>query len=314
MARSIFLAGHNGMVGSSILRKLSEVDGIKISTATRSELDLTNQGAVQSFFKNNNFDEVYIAAAKVGGIYANNTFPADFLYENLMIQNNIIFSCFINNVKKVLFLGSSCIYPKMSKQPIQESELLSGFLEPTNEPYAIAKIAGIKLCESFNRQFDTDYRSLMPTNLYGPNDNFGSKNSHVIPALISRIHEAKIGSKSKVEIWGSGNPRREFLYVDDLAEASIHFMNINRSELCDLNPFSSHINVGYGRDYTIRELAKKICKVIGFNGELVFNERMPDGTPQKLLDITKINNYGWKPSIGLEEGLQKTYEWYKQNV
>lgn len=314
MTKSIFVAGHNGMVGSAIIRKLKKLDNINIIVKSRNELDLTCQQQVQNFFKKHAFDEVYIAAAKVGGIHANNSYPADFLYENLMIQSNLISSCFVTKVKKVLFLGSSCIYPKMAKQPIKENELLSGFLEPTNEPYAIAKIAGIKLCESFNRQYGTDFRTLMPTNLYGPNDNFGSINSHVVPALINRIHIAKQASKKKVEIWGSGKPRRELLHVDDLADASIFFMSLKKSELNKLGLSSSHINVGSGLDYTIKEIANLISSIIGFSGDLEFDTSMPDGTPQKLLDIRKMTNFGWKSQINLEQGIKKTYEWYKKNV
>jgi GDP-L-fucose synthase len=306
----IFVAGHNGMVGSAICRQLHDQD-VEIITASRQELDLVNQSQTKEFFNTHKFDHVYLAAAKVGGIYANNTYPSDFIYQNLMIQNNIIHESYQSGIKKLLFLGSSCIYPKLAKQPIPESELLNGYLEPTNEPYAIAKIAGIKMCESYNRQHGTDYRSVMPTNLYGPGDNFHLEDSHVIPALIRRFHEAKIKDKQEIYVWGSGNPKREFLYVDDMASASIHIMNLSHERyLKETKSMSSHINVGSGFDCSILELAKLIAKVVGFKGEIKFDSSKPDGVPRKLLDNSCINNLGWKPLISLADGLSKTYKFY----
>ena len=310
----IFIAGHNGMVGSAIVRFLKN-QNVELITKKKTELDLLNQQDVQNFFKSQKIDQVYLAAAKVGGIHANNTYPADFIYENLMIEINVIHSAFLNGVKKLLFLGSSCIYPKNANQPIKEEELLTGKLEPTNEPYAIAKIAGIKICESYNRQFgkshSIDYRSLMPTNLYGPGDNYHPVNSHVIPGLLYRFHEAKINNLPKVTIWGTGTPKREFLYVDDMARASIHLMNIDK-ETYDKHTSSmcSHINVGSGKDLTIKELAEIIKEVVAFKGEIQFDSSKPDGNLRKFLDSEKIKNIGFKPETSLKEGLIKTYQNY----
>ncbi len=291
----IFIAGHNGMVGSAIMRQLQKDERNHLVTASRSELDLTNQQAVNQFFADNQIDQVYLAAAKVGGIHANNTYPAEFIYQNLMIEANIIHAAHQNNVQKLLFLGSSCIYPKLAQQPMKEEALLTGTLENTNEPYAIAKIAGIKLCESYNRQYGRDYRSIMPTNLYGPNDNFHPENAHVIPALIRRFHEAKINNKSQVTAWGSGKPMREFLYVDDLAEASVFVMNLDKEKYNQVTqPMLSHINVGTGTDCTIKELVETIAKVTDFQGEIIFDTSKPDGTPRKLLDVSKIEKLGWE--------------------
>jgi len=311
---NIFVAGHEGMVGSAIVRALSSDSRNKIITAARASLDLLNQKSVINFFEQNDIDQVYLAAAKVGGIHANNEYPAQFIYENLMIQSNIIHAAYLSDVQKLLFLGSSCIYPKFAEQPIQEKSLLTGILEPTNEPYAIAKISGIKLCESYNRQYGRDYRSVMPTNLYGPNDNFHPENSHVIPAMMRRFHDAVINSQEYVVIWGSGTPMREFLHVDEMAAASIHVMNLD-SETYSLHtePMSSHINVGTGIDCTIKQLAETLAKVIGFKGNLIFDTSKPDGTPRKLMDICRIKSMGWSSSIGLEKGLENTYEWFLKN-
>jgi GDP-L-fucose synthase len=310
----IFVAGHKGMVGSAILRRLSSDPKNEIFTATRRELDLTNQHAVNNFFATKKIDQVYFAAAKVGGIHANNKYPADFIYENLMIQSNIINSAHKNNVQKLLFLGSSCIYPKMAAQPICEEMLLTGKLESTNEPYAIAKIAGIKLCESYNRQYGRDYRSVMPTNLYGPNDNFHAENSHVIPALLRRFHESKIGNINVVNVWGSGKPSREFLHVNDMAEASIFIMNLENKIFYKRNqPMLSHVNVGTGSDCTINQLTKTIAKVVGYQGEICWDLNKPEGTPRKLLDVSHLEGLGWKSKISLEAGLKKTYEWFLDN-
>lgn len=310
----IFIAGHKGMVGSSITKLLSRNSKNTIITADRDDLNLLDQGAVKNFFANNNIDQVYLAAAKVGGIHANNIYPAEYIYENLMIQTNIIHSAHLADVQKLLFLGSSCIYPKLSEQPIKEDFLLTGPLEPTNEPYAIAKIAGIKLCESYNRQYGRDYRSVMPTNLYGPNDNFHQKNSHVIPGLINRFHQAVKEKSEKVIIWGSGMPKREFLYVDDMSSASVHIMSLdNASYNAITSPMLSHINVGSGVDCTIKELAKAIAKVTKFDGKLTFDKSKPDGTPKKLMDISKLRNTQWSQVTSLEKGLVKTYDWYLEN-
>ncbi|MDA9973079.1 GDP-L-fucose synthase [Candidatus Pelagibacter ubique] len=308
----IFIAGHKGMVGSAIFRQLKDQE-VEIITKNREELNLLNQQDVQNFFKNEKIDQVYLAAAKVGGIHANNTYPADFIYQNLTIQNNIIHSAFLNGVKKLLFLGSSCIYPKNTNQPMKEEELLSGKLEPTNEPYAIAKIAGIKICESYNRQYSEshgiDYRSIMPTNLYGPGDNYHPENSHVIPGLINRFHCAKVKNLKSVTVWGTGAPRREFLYVDDMAKASIYIMNINKEVYDNYTlPMCSHINVGSGTDLTIKELAETIKEIVGFKGEINFDLSRPDGINRKLLDIKKLNDIGFKSKINLKEGLIKTYQ------
>ena len=310
--KKIFVAGHNGMVGSSLVRLLKKQD-IVIITKDRNELDLLNQDRVQNFFKNEKIDQVYLAAAKVGGIFANKNYPAEFIYENLMIQNNIIHNAFLSGVKKLLFLGSSCIYPKNAIQPIKEEELLSGKLEPTNEPYAISKIAGIKMCESYNRQYgkshSIDYRCVMPTNLYGPRDNYHPENSHVIPGLIYRFHQAKIKNLSNVSIWGTGNSKREFLYVDDMVRASVHLMNIDKKTYYEnTSLMSSHINVGSGEDLTIKELAEIIKEVVDFKGEIKFDSTKPDGSPRKFLDSGKINSLDFKTKTSLKEGLVKTYQ------
>jgi len=310
----IYVAGHNGMVGSAIVRKLREKGCINVITRSSSDLDLTNQQNVHNFLQDESPDYVVIAAAKVGGIYANDSYPAEFIYQNLMIEANLIHGSYLAGVNKLLFLGSSCIYPKESQQPIKEDYLLSGHLEPTNEPYAIAKIAGIKLCESYNRQYSTDYRSIMPTNLYGPNDNFHPKNNHVIPALIRKFHEAKVESRPFVEVWGSGKPMREFLHVDDMADASIHIMDIDKKILeSEIDPMLSHINIGTGTDITIKDVAQTIKEVVGFCGEIVFNTKMPDGTKRKLLDVSKMENLDWRPVIALKDGLKGTYEWFLEN-
>jgi GDP-L-fucose synthase len=311
---NVFIAGHNGMVGSAILRKLQATNQYNIITKNRDELDLTNPIAVNDFFSKNHIDQVYLCAAKVGGIHANNTYPADFLYENLMIEGNIIHAAHNNDVNKLLFLGSSCIYPKFAPQPMAENTLLTGTLEATNEPYAIAKIAGIKLCESYNRQFDRDYRSVMPTNLYGQNDNFHPQNSHVLPALIRRFHEAKENNLPEVIVWGSGTPMREFLHVDDMASASIYIMNLSQQIYkSHTQPMLSHVNVGTGVDCTIRELAETIKETVGFKGTLSFDSSKPDGTPRKLLDVSLIHNLGWTHTISLKQGIEKTYDWFTVN-
>jgi GDP-L-fucose synthase len=312
---NIFIAGHQGMVGSAIERALSLDSKNNIITSTRSTLDLINQDSVQTFFEENHIDQVYLAAAKVGGIHANNQYPAEFIYENLMIQSNIIHAAHLSNVKQLLFLGSSCIYPKFAKQPIKEDSLLTDILESTNEPYAISKIAGIKMCESYNRQYGRNYRSVMPTNLYGPNDNFHPKNSHVIPAMIARFHNAVQNNDNEVVIWGSGTPKREFLHVDDMAAASIYIMNLD-SEIYSLHtkPLLSHINVGTGIDCTISELAQIIADMTGFSGKLIFDDSKPDGAPRKLMDVSKLRDLGWKHTINLKDGLAETYTWYKNNI
>ena len=299
------------MVGSAIVRALQ--GSCHIITRTHAELDLTNQAAVRDFFAREKPDQVYLAAAKVGGIYANNAYPADFIYENLMIEANVIDAAFRCGVKKLLFLGSSCIYPRLAPQPMREDALLTNLLEPTNEPYAIAKIAGIKLCESYNRQYGkshgVDYRSVMPTNLYGPGDNYHPENSHVIPALIRRFHEAKVNNAASVAIWGTGTPRREFLYVDDMARASVHVMNLDHETYsAHTQPMLSHINVGFGSDVTISELAQRVAKVVGFTGDITYDPTKPDGSPQKLMDSSRLNKLGWQAKVGLEEGLKLAYE------
>ena len=310
----IFVAGHQGMVGSAICRQLSK-RGDELITAVRGEIDLTNQRQVQEFFEVHKFDEVYLAAAKVGGIHANNNYPADFIYQNLMIQNNIIDSAFKSGVPKLLFLGSSCIYPKLAKQPMVESELLSGHLEPTNEPYAIAKIAGIKMCESYNRQYYTDYRSVMPTNLYGPGDNYHPENSHVIPALLRRFHEAKINKSANVVAWGTGSALREFLHVDDMALASIHVMNFDAEKYrLQVNPRLSHINVGTGKEHSIKQLTESIAEVVGFQGNIVWDITKPDGAPRKLMDSSRIFDLGWQPKYDLQDGLKDAYTWFTTNI
>ncbi|MGO4891643.1 GDP-L-fucose synthase [Flavobacterium sp. W21_SRS_FM6] len=310
----IFVAGHRGMVGSAIVRQLKTSGHTNIITRTRTELDLTNQQAVLEFFLTEKIEQVYLAAAKVGGIVANNTYPADFIYENLMIQCNIIHSAHLANIQQLLFLGSSCIYPKLADQPMKETALLTGTLEETNEPYAIAKIAGIKLCESYNRQYGRDYRSVMPTNLYGAHDNFHPENSHVVPALIRRFHEAKINGVKEVVAWGSGKPMREFLYVDDMADASIHVMNLDKSTY-DENTESmlSHINIGTGVDCTIKELVETVVKVVGFTGNVKFDSTKPDGAPRKLMNVDRLKSLGWEYTVPLENGLAKAYEWFLNN-
>ncbi|NQZ87246.1 MAG: GDP-L-fucose synthase [Colwellia sp.] len=312
--KKIFVAGHRGMVGSSIVRQLEDQKNVEVVTRTRSELDLTNQQAVRDFFDTENIDEVYLAAAKVGGIHANNTFPADFIYENLMIECNIIHSAHLAGIQQLLFLGSSCIYPKLAEQPMQETALLTGTLEETNEPYAVAKIAGIKLCESYNRQYGRDYRSVMPTNLYGPHDNFHPENSHVIPALLRRFHEAKLNNDSEVIAWGSGKPMREFLHVNDMAAASIHVMDLDKA-IYDANTSTmlSHINVGTGVDCTIRELVETVAKVTGFEGNIVWDPSKPDGAPRKLMNVDRLASLGWKYSYSLEDGLTNSYQWFLEN-
>lgn len=304
----IYVAGHRGMVGAAIVRALEDKGHSNIVVCSHADLDLTSQAEVKSFFESERPDQVYLAAAKVGGIHANNKYPAEFIYQNLMIEANIIHQAWLSGVKKLLFLGSSCIYPKFAAQPMPEEALLTGLLEPTNEPYAIAKIAGIKLCESYNRQYSVDYRSVMPTNLYGPGDNYHSENSHVIPALIRRFHDAKqLGSES-VTIWGTGLPRREFLYVDDMASACLHVMNMDKKSYYEVaKPMQSHINVGYGEDVSIAELAVLIAKVVGFEGDISFDETKPDGAPRKLMDSGRLNLLGWSPKVSLIDGLEKSY-------
>lgn len=310
----VFIAGHRGMVGSAIVRFLDK-QKVEIITKDKKELDLSVQDEVMRFFEKEKIDQVYLSAAKVGGIYANNTFPAEFIYQNLMIQSNVIHAAFVNGIKKILFLGSSCIYPKNANQPIKEEELLTGKLEPTNEPYAIAKIAGIKMCESYNRQYfkshGIDYRSIMPTNLYGPGDNYHSENSHVIPGLIYRFHDAKIKNLPSVTIWGSGKPRREFLYVDDVAKASIFIMNLDKKiyDACTSNKYG-HINVGSGEDITIRKLAELIKEVVDYKGKINYDLNKPDGTLLKSIDSKLINNLGFYPEVKLKDGLIKTYNDY----
>lgn len=302
------------MVGSAIVRRLKSLGCNNILTAARDELDLLSQADVAAFFKSNSIDQVYLAAAKVGGIHANSTYPADFIYQNLAIQNNVIHSAHLSGVNKLLFLGSSCIYPKYADQPMAEEALLTGLLEQTNEPYAVAKIAGIKMCESYNRQYGRDYRSVMPTNLYGPNDNFHLENSHVIPALIRRFHEAVANKDQEVVIWGSGNPKREFLHVNDMASASVHIMELpHELYQSSTETMLSHVNVGSGADYTIKELVGMIARVTGYTNRLVFDTSKPDGMPRKLLDVEKLNSLNWKATIAIEEGLHDTYKWFSEN-
>ena len=309
--KKIFLAGHNGMVGSAIHRLLKCRKNIKIITRTRSELDLCDQKAVKNFMETERPSEVIIASAKVGGIHANNIYPADFIYQNLQIQSNLIHYSHLQNVDKLLFLGSSCIYPKYAKQPMKEDVLLTGSLEPTNEPYAIAKIAGIKLCESYNRQYGRDYRSVMPTNLYGPGDNYHPKNSHVVPGLIRRFHEAKVNNQETVVVWGTGNPRREFLYVDDMAEASIFIHELDKDEFeSNTKKMQSHVNIGTGIDLTIKELAQTIKQVVGYKGRIIFDTTKPDGSPRKLLNVDLIKKLGWKAQTKLIDGLTSSYHDY----
>jgi len=312
--KKVFVAGHNGMVGSAIVRQLAKRGDAEIITRSRSELNLTSQAEVQAFFAEQNIDEVYLAAAKVGGIIANNTYPADFIYENLMIQANIIHAAHMNNVQRLLFLGSSCIYPKLAPQPMTEQALLTGTLEPTNEPYAVAKIAGIKLCESYNRQYGRDYRSVMPTNLYGPNDNFHPDNSHVIPALLRRFHEAKLANAPEVMAWGTGSPMREFLHVDDMAAASIFVMELDKATYeANTEPMLSHINVGTGVDCTIKELTETVAKVVGYTGKITWDTTKPDGAPRKLMNVERLKALGWQYSIALEPGLENAYQWFLAN-
>lgn len=301
----IYVAGHRGLVGSAIMRKLQQEGYTNIITRTHKELDLTSQAQTQEFFKKEKPEYVFLAAAKVGGIHANNTYPADFAYINIMIESNVIKASYDYGVKKLLFLGSSCIYPKLCPQPIKEEYLLTGPLEKTNEAYAIAKIAGLKMCQYFNRQYGTNYISVMPTNLYGPNDNFDLETSHVLPALIRKFHEAKINNKPYVEVWGTGTPRREFLHVDDLADATVYLMN-NYDE-------NEPLNIGTGKDITIKELAELIKEIVGYEGEIKFDTTKPDGTPRKLLDVSRLHATGWKHKIELREGIKQTYEWFKEN-
>jgi GDP-L-fucose synthase len=311
----IFVAGHRGMVGSAICRQIKNKAAVEIITCTRDQLDLCDQLAVHDFMKSEKPDEVILAAAKVGGIHANNTYPAEFVYQNLQIQNNVIHAAHVNDVQKLLFLGSSCIYPRAVEQPMHENALLTGVLEPTNEPYAIAKIAGIKMCESYNRQYGRDYRSVMPTNLYGPGDNYHPENSHVVPALIRRFHEAKEHKLNEVTVWGSGTPMREFLYVDDMAEASLYGHRLDH-DIFDkyTSPLLSHVNVGTGIDLTIKELAEKISKVVGFMGTIVFDTTKPDGTARKLLNVDLLSELGWNAKISLESGLEKAYADFRSKL
>jgi len=314
----IYVAGHRGMVGSAIVRKLKSLGYNNILTSSHDELDLTNQTQVQKFFEAEKPDQVYLCAAKVGGVHANNTFPAEFIYDNLMIESNVIHNAWKVGVKKLLFLGSSCIYPKLPNQLIKENAMLSGQVEATNEPYAIAKIAGIKLCESYNRQYQkshgTDYRSVIPASLYGPGDNYHSENSHVIPALIRKIHDAKVHQLPEVLVWGSGRPRREFVYIDDMSEAIIHIMNLDLVQYREhTEDMVSHINIGFGSDVTIEELAKKLVKIVGYEGRIVFDSHKPDGVFRKLIDSSLIESLGWKASISLENGLVITYDDYLKN-
>lgn len=312
----IYVAGHRGMVGSAIVRDLiaKGQDPARIIGRTHAELDLTDQAAVRNFFAVEKPDQVYLAAAKVGGIHANNTYPAEFIYDNLMVQANVIDAAYRNGVKKLLFLGSSCIYPKLAPQPMSENALLTGFLEPTNEPYAVAKIAGIKICESYNRQYGVDYRSVMPTNLYGTGDNYHPENSHVIPALIRRFHEAKVNQVPTVAIWGSGKPYREFLFVDDMAAASVYVMNLPKDQYDQhTKPMQSHINVGYGSDITIAQLAETVGKVVGYQGQIIFDSTKPDGAPRKLMDSSLLKKLGWVAKIDIEQGLNQAYQDFLAN-
>ena len=318
LSPKIYVAGHRGMVGSAIVRNLQAKGFNTIVTRTHAELDLTNQAQVAAFFESEKPDQVYLAAAKVGGIHANNTYPAQFIYENLMVQNNVIHQAFASGVKKLLFLGSSCIYPKLAPQPMSEDALLTGKLEPTNEPYAIAKIAGIKMCESYNRQYGgshgIDYRSVMPTNLYGPGDNYHPENSHVIPALIRRFHEAKLANAPEVVIWGTGTPKREFLYVDDMAAASVFVMDLDKATYYNqTQPMQSHINVGFGSDVTINELAHAVAKATGYQGSISFDSTKPDGSPRKWMDSSRLRSLGWSPLVDLESGLLEAYKTMPHN-
>jgi GDP-L-fucose synthase len=314
MTKRIFVAGHKGMAGRALVRRLQQDKENKVFGRPHSELDLIDQSSVRAFFEQEHIDEVYFAAAKVGGIHANSTYPAEFIYDNLMVETNTIHAAHLAGVQKFMFLGSSCIYPRLASQPISEDALLTGTLEPTNEAYAIAKIAGIKLCESYNLQYGRDYRSAMPTNLFGPYDNFHPENSHVVPALIRRFHEAVESGANEIVIWGSGKPMREFMHVDDMASACVHLMNLPQEVLAEqAEPTRSHINVGTGKDCTIRELAETLSQVTGYKGKLVFDITKPDGTPRKLLDISRLNALGWEPSISLLDGLQSAYAWFFEN-
>ena len=311
----VYIAGHRGMVGAAIVRQLEYIGVRDIVTRTHAELDLCDQSAVRAFMQAEKPDYVVLAAAKVGGIHANNEFPAEFIYQNMMIEANVIHEAYSAGINHLLFLGSSCIYPKLAQQPMSENELLTGLLEPTNEPYAVAKIAGIKLCESYNRQYGTDFRSVMPTNLYGPGDNYHGLNSHVVPAMIKRLHEAKMEHAPSTEIWGTGQVMREFLHVDDMAVASVFVMQMDETTYQEnTQPMLSHINVGTGEDVTIAELAMTIKEVVGFEGELIFNADKPEGTPRKLLDVSRLNNMGWKANISLKDGLDNAYQWYLEHI
>ncbi len=314
----VFVAGHRGMVGSALVRQLLADQDYDLVTRDRSELDLTDQRAVHDFFQKQHIDQVYVAAARVGGIHANNTYPAQFIYDNLIIACNVIQQAYLAGIKQLLYLGSSCIYPRAAAQPMAETELLNGYLEPTNEPYAIAKIAGIKLCESYNRQYGhqgIDYRAVMPTNLYGINDNFHPENSHVIPAMMGRLHRAKMQGEAEVVVWGSGAAQREFLYVDDMAEACVHIMNASSSSCNEvMTPMNAHINVGTGMDCSIRELVETLKTIVGFEGALIFDISKPDGAPRKLLDTSRLDRLGWQASTSLFDGLTKTYAWFLENA
>jgi GDP-L-fucose synthase len=311
----IFVAGHTGMVGSAIIRNLKKRGYWNLITISHKELDLKNQQNVSDFFNAHRFDYVIIAAAKVGGIHANNTYPAEFIYNNLMIEANIINSSYISNVKRLLFLGSTCIYPKSVSQPMKEEALLTGTLEPTNEPYALAKIAGIKMCESYNRQYGTDFRSVMPTNLYGINDNFHPVDSHVIPALMRRMHDAKVKNDDEISVWGSGKAKREFLYVDDMADASLYVLSLDKVIYQkETNAMLSHVNVGTGIDISIVDMVNTMKKIVGFKGNLKFDASKADGPPRKLIEVSKLTKMGWKYTIELEQGLAKTYDWYLKNI
>ncbi len=311
----IYVAGHRGLVGSALVRRLEKEGYSNLILRTSKELNLRDESAVKSFFDEEKPEYVFLAAAKVGGIYANNTYPADFIIQNIQIQTNVITHALRTGVKRLLFLGSSCIYPRECPQPMKEEYLLTGPLEPTNEPYAIAKIAGIKMCESVNRQHGTDFRSVMPTNLYGPGDNFHPENSHVLPGLLRKFHEAKTNQSEYVEVWGSGRPRREFLHVDDMASACLYIMNLNeKTYKANTKPMLSHVNIGTGKDCTIRELAETIAKVTGFKGEIRFDPSKPDGTPRKLLDISRLNALGWEATISLEDGIRQTYQWFLEHL
>tara|TARA_A100001011_G_scaffold400176_1_gene513002 strand:+ start:2973 stop:3941 length:969 start_codon:yes stop_codon:yes gene_type:complete len=311
----IYIAGHAGLVGSAIVRQLEERGFTNLLMRPHKDLDLINQAQVHDFFQQEKPDYVILAAAAVGGIHANNNYPADFIYQNLMIEANVIHSSYENNVKRLLFLGSTCIYPREVEQPMKEDALLSNILEPTNEPYALAKISGIKLCESYNRQHGTDFRSVMPTNLYGINDNFHPKNSHVIPALMQRFHQAKINKDTTVKVWGTGKAMREFLYVDDMADASLFVLELDKKIYqANTKSMQSHINIGAGKDITIREMAEIMKEVVGFNGDLFFDETKPDGAPRKLIDVSRLSNMGWNYTVNLREGLERTYKWYLSSV